>query len=436
MRAANKATVAVLRSNKLPAARLDLERVARDPAAAARNARARKASVDVDSVVRLHCAQKALRSEVGDLRAERNQLSKGKGGASAEGRQRGAELKSTLARLEGALSGAEAELAAEAQHLPNWTHERTPEGGEEAAVVVGEGGSKRRFEGFEPRDHTALLESLGMADFESATTIAGTKFAILTGQGALLELALVSWAMHEAAKRGFAPMLVPDLVRSSVVQACGFNPRGEHTQTYKLDESELVLAATAEAPVAGSWAGRRLGAAAAPVRQVAFSHCFRTEVGSRGAALKGLYRLHQFSKVELFTVCAPPDSEAEHARLRALSEELLSELGLHWRALEMPSAELGASAYRKWDVEAWMPGRGEYGEVSSISNCTDFQARRLDVRHGAGFAHTLNGTALAVPRVMLSLLETHQRVDGSVAVPSPLQRWLQCDTIEPPSDGH
>lgn len=257
----------------------------------------------------------------------------------------------------------------------------------------------------------------------------------LRGAAALLELALIQWALSRAAAAGFAPHTTPDLVRSVGVEKCGFAPRAANTQVYSVEGSDLCLTGTAEIPLALLHADCALPEASLPLRLAGFGHCFRTEAGAAGAGTRGLYRLHQFSKVELFVVCAPHQSDALHAELLEFEAGLFSELGLHCRVLDMPACDLGAPAYRKFDVEAWMPGLGRWGEISSASNCTDFQARRLgtryrpagsagDPRPGLRHCHTLNATACAVPRMIIALLETHQRADGSVDVPAALQPFL------------
>jgi seryl-tRNA synthetase len=261
---------------------------------------------------------------------------------------------------------------------------------------------------------------------------------------AQLELALCTWALGKAAAAGFTPMTTPDLVRETVLEKCGFQPRADNTQVYSVADSSLCLTGTAEVPLAAVAMDKVLPASALPLRMAAFGHCFRTEAGAAGSASRGLYRVHQFSKVELFVVCEPSQSPAILAELLAFEESLFSELGLHYRVLDMPTGDLGAPAARKFDVEAWMPGLGRFGEVSSASNCTDYQARRLGIRFRPGgdgggssgkpeFAHTLNATAAAVPRLVVAILETFQQPDGTVVVPEPLRPFMGgLDVIRPP----
>ncbi|CAK9078931.1 unnamed protein product [Durusdinium trenchii] len=314
---------------------------------------------------------------------------------------------------------------------------------------------------------------LDLFDFESGGKVSGQKFLYFKNGAALLELALIQWATHQAVKRGFQPFIPPDLVRAPVVAGCGFAPRDDEAtqrfggfvedslcaelpppatrpverpplqtggaslllRIYEVSDSDLCLAGTAEIPMAGMFLNETLIASKElPKRLVAFSHAFRTEAGSSGSENRGIYRLHQFSKVELFAVTRSEVEESNKMleEIRALEEELFTELGLCFRVLDMPTEELGAPAYRKYDMEAWMPGLEKWGEISSCSSCTDFQARRLNIRHkeeynqkgNLQFAHTLNGTACAVPRMIISILETFQNEDGSVSIPEVLQPYM------------
>lgn len=357
----------------------------------------------------------------------------------------GKALKEELAVLEAALDRKEVELQLEGQRLPNDTHPEVPVGGEENAAVLREIGAQRQF-GFPHRDHVALGESLGLFDFDAAGKASGSRFAYLKGPAALLELALVQWAMSRAVARGFVPYSTPDLVRANAVEKCGFQPRAENTQVYSVEGSDLCLTGTAEIPLGAVYMDETVAEQDLPLRMCGFGHCFRTEAGAAGSATRGLYRLHQFSKVELFILATPEQSDALHKELLEFETELFSELGLHFKVLDMPTHDLGAPAYRKFDVEAWMPGLGRYGEISSASNCTDYQSRRLNIRYrpagGAEggkrpalrFVHTLNATACAVPRMLIAILENFQQEDGSVVVPQALRPFLGgMEKIGPPA---
>lgn len=428
------------------------------------NAAARCVAVDVDRAVSLYDTYLSLVIETDETRRQRNVVANRMKTEAAKMTPdvrtavvaEGKALKASVTTLEGRLSAAEAAFLAEAAKLPNLTHPDVPTGGEEAATTLRTVGTARDFaaDGMAPRSHVDIGADLDLFDFEAAARVAGNKFYYLKNAGALLELALVNWAMSHVASRGFTPMTAPDVAREEVVAGCGFAPRGEASQVYRLEDSDLCLVGTAEIPLGGMYAGQVLAPAVLPLRLAAFSHCFRREVGAAGTATRGLYRVHQFSKVELFVIGRPEESEALHAELLALEEEMYTALGLCYRVLDMPSGDLGNPAYRKYDIEAWMPGRGEggaWGEISSASNCTDFQARRLGIRYreevaeangdadsdsgsssssvgsvkGAmRYAHTLNATACAVPRMIVAILENNVQPDGSVVVPEVLRPFM------------
>jgi len=344
----------------------------------------------------------------------------------------GKRLKDDLQEIDERLQVVERELQMEGQKVPNDTHPLVPVGGEELAQVLSVVGEKRVIERM--LDHVAIGEKLGMFDFETASKVSGTRFVYLTGVGALLELALINWAMQKAISKGFEPMIVPDLVKKSVVEKCGFQPRAENTQVYSIENSELCLAGTAELLLGGKCMDQTYEEKDLPKKFVAFSHCVRTEAGAAGAQTRGMYRLHQFSKVEMFAVTTPEESNQMHEELSNIEKEMYAELGLHFKVLDMSSHDLGAPAYRKFDIEAWMPALERYGEISSASNCTDFQARRLNIKYRPNavdskkqplqFAHTLNATACAVPRMIICILENFQNEDGSVTVPDVLRPYL------------
>ena len=460
------------------------------------NIAARKANGDVDVVVERYRGYVRLLQQANGLRAQRKALASERGRPTPERVEAGRVVKDALSRLEVELTAAKTALDAAAVDLPCDSHPLSPVGPESAAVVVGLHGAPPTF-AFPPRDHMELGRRLGLFDFASSAATSGSGFVTLRGDGVLLELALVQWALSRAVAAGFTPIAPPELVHPALVEACGFNPRSGGSaadgtplasQVYSCggSGSGLALIGTSEIPLAGLHADAILDSGALPALYCAVSHCFRREASSGGARDRGLYRLHQFTKVELFAFVAPaatptplldvstgptsaapivsaeeggggtrpnartgstatpsvgggtpPDatSEAMLARLLALQISMFSELGLHFRVLDMPTEELGAAAYRKYDIEAWMPCRGEaregaFGEISSASNCIDYQARRLNIRARAtpqaapAFVHTLNATACAVPRMMLALLETHQREDGSVDIPPALRPFL------------
>lgn len=377
-------------------------------------------------VARLHAARQAAAAAVIEANTRRRDA------ARQRDRRAGALVKAELAGLEAEAAAADDRLLEAALRIPNSTHPGTPP---DEPLLLREIGPPRRPAGETPEAHPEIAERLGLADLAAGSRVSGHGFAYLVGDGALLEMALVAAAVQRLAARGFRPVLPPDLVRHEVSDGCGFQPRdgdGEPHQTYAVERDGLVLAATAEVPVAGMFGAGApvMDASELPARVVAVGHAFRREAGAHGADTRGLYRLHQFSKAEMFAVCEPADDEAVFEELVALQEEFFADLGLHCRVLEMPAHDLGAPAHRKVDIEAWMPGRGAYGEVSSASRCTDYQSRRLGIRYRAApggrpqFAHTLNATACAVPRTIAALLEQHQQADGSVWLPEMLRPWF------------
>ena len=271
--------------------------------------------------------------------------------------------------------------------------------------------------------------------------MAGQKFYYLKREAALLEVALQRFALDRLLPRGFVPIVTPDLARPEIVEGLGFNPRGDETQIYSIAEHDLCLVGTSEITLGGMYADTILDEADLPLRLAGISHCFRTEAGAHGRESRGLFRVHQFTKTEMFVFCRPEDSEAQHAELLAIEREIFDALEIPYRVIDIASADLGAPAFRKFDLEAWMPGRGdagEWGEITSTSNCTDFQARRLRIRFRRGgekgrneFVHTLNGTAVSNARAIVAILENHQRADGSVDVPKALAPYLGFDRIGP-----
>jgi seryl-tRNA synthetase len=292
--------------------------------------------------------------------------------------------------------------------------------------------------GFPVLDHVALAEQHGLIDFEGGARVAGHGFYFLKNEAALLELALQQYAVDVLLREGFTPMVTPDLARGDVLRGIGFIPRGPETQIYSVENNDLNLVATAEITLGGLYAGQVIEAEKLPIKLCGISHCFRTEAGAAGRASRGLYRVHQFTKVEMFAFTLPDQSEDMHSYFRDLECEIFEGLGIPYRVLDIATGDLGGPAYRKFDLEAWMPGRGtsgEYGEVTSASNCTDYQSRRLDIRYkvkgekGTHLVHTLNGTAIAISRALIALLENCQQADGSILIPEVLRRWVGKDRI-------
>ena len=374
-----------------------------------------------------------------ELRARQRSLGKEIGAARDDEERQGliAETRgvsATLAELEPEQQGAETALEESLASLPNLPHPDVPAGqAEEDAVEVQRFGEPPA-EDAPDRDHVALGEALGLLDIPRAVRLAGSRFAYLTGQAVFLELGLVRWALEELAAEGFTPVIPPVLTRAEALHGTGFLP-GSEEQLYKVPEDDLYLVGTSEVPLAGLHMDEILEADGLPLRYSGFSTCFRREAGTYGRDTQGLFRVHQFDKVEMFAFVRPEDSWDEHERLRGIQVRLLSALGLHGRVVDIAAGDLGASAARKYDVEVWLAGQQRYRELTSVSNCTDYQARRLRCRmrteDGTTPVHTLNGTACAVGRTMIALLETHQRPDGGVQLPEVLAPYVGFDRLTP-----
>ncbi|OUT58168.1 MAG: serine--tRNA ligase [Rhodopirellula sp. TMED11] len=322
--------------------------------------------------------------------------------------------------------------------IPNLTHADAPTGGEDDAKELGFGKTAKPGFDFQPLDHLQLGEKHDLFDFEGGARVAGAGFYFLRNAAVRLDLALQQFAINFLCERGFTPVATPDVALTEVLKGTGFNPRGPETQIYSIENTELNLVATAEITLGGMMSGQTVSASELPIKVCGLSHCFRTEAGAAGRASKGLYRVHQFTKVEMFAFTLPDQSAAIHEEMRSLECELFDALEVPYRVVDTASGDLGGPAYRKYDLEAWMPGRGEggqWGEVTSTSNCTDYQARRLNVRYkidgekGTHFLHTLNGTAVATGRAMIAILENHQRADGTINVPQVLRPFVGSDTI-------
>ena len=390
-------------------------------------------NVDVDRILELGEERSAVIGEVEELRRERNENSqKMKGPMEQSEREpliaRGKVIKEEIASLEEKLSAVEGEYTSLLRAVPNMTHPDVPVGGEDDAREIEVVGEVPSFD-FEVRDHLALGEMHDLIDFESAASVTGSSFYYLKNEAALLELALVNYAMSIIVRHGYAPHLTPDLARPDILDSIGFNPRGEESQVYNIDGHDLCLIGTAEITLGGMLADKILGRDELPLRMGGFSHCFRTEAGAHGRESRGLYRVHQFSKVEMFAFATPEQSEELHEEMLAIEKEIYSGLNIPFRVVDIATGDLGAPAYRKYDIEAWMPSREAYGEVTSTSNCTDYQARRLNVRYRdeenrPNFVHTLNGTAVAVPRAIIAILENNQNEDGSVTIPEALRPFM------------
>ncbi len=313
--------------------------------------------------------------------------------------------------------------------VSNLVNLESPVGGEEDFTVLEEIGTPRDFaaEGFEPRDHLEIGELLGAIDVERGAKVSGSRFFYLTGPGAMLEIALLNLAMQQATAHGLIPMITPTLVLPSAMEGTGFLGQAAEN-VYRIEQDDMYLVGTSEVPLAGYHADEIIDADQLPLRYAGWSSCFRREAGSYGKDTRGIIRVHQFDKVEMFVYCRPEDAEAEHARLVAWEKEFIDALEIPYRVIDVATGDLGSSAARKFDMEAWIPTQGTYREITSTSNTTEFQARRLKIRmrdeNGTRPLATLNGTLCAMPRVIVALLENHQQADGSVVIPMALRPFL------------
>lgn len=422
---------------------LDLQYICDNADDVKKNCEARGVAVDIDSVVSLRDERNKLIGAGDELRRQQKETSSKIPKASAEERpsliEAGKKLRGEISEVEGKQKEVEASLQAIHSLIPNMTHPDVPVGGEDDASEVRLGGKKPEFD-FEPLDHVELAAKHDLIDFEAGSRVAGHGFYYLKNDAVMLEMALVQFALSKLRDEGFTLFTTPDVARDSVLEGIGFNPRGDETQIYSISDSDLSLVATAEITLGGSMKDQTIDIGELPLKYAGLSHCFRTEAGAYGRMTRGIYRVHQFTKVEMFAFTAPDSaqSDAVHQEIVRIEEEIFNALGLHYRLIDTATGDLGGPAYRKYDLEAWMPGRGDggsYGEVTSASNCTDYQARRLNIRcktpekKGTQFVHTLNGTAISCARALIAIIENYQQKDGSIVIPEVLRKWVGKDVI-------
>lgn len=406
------------------------------------NIEARNMTADADKVVELFDKRTELVTALQVLQTERNENAKSmKGKLEPDVRQKlieeGKALKEKIAAMEKELSEAEALLDEAGRQIPNMAHPDAPVGKVDTEnLEVKQVGTVPQFD-FEAKDHVQLASELDLVDFDEAAKVSGPKFYYLKNEAVFLEQAVVMYALNILRKHGFTPFITPDVAKAEILQGIGFNPRGNESNVYCIEEEGTCLVATAEITLGGYHSGEILDKAKLPLKYCGLSHCFRREAGAAGQFSKGLYRVHQFTKLEMFVYCTPEESDALHEQLRQIEEEIFEGLKIPFRVVDTCTGDLGAPAYRKWDLEAWMPGRngGDWGEVTSTSNCTDFQARRLNVRFKDDdgknkYVHMLNGTAVAVSRVLVAILENYQNADGSITVPEVLVPFCGFDVIK------
>ena len=407
------------------------------------NIKNRNMTADADIVVKLYDERTAMVTELQALQQKRNENAQSmKQKLDNDKRQEliaaGKAIKDEIATLEAKLKATEEKLDEAARQIPNMVHPKAPIGKLDTEnLEVKVSGTPRKFD-FEPKDHVQIAETLDILDFDRGTKVSGPKFYYLKNEAVFLEQALIMYALNTLRKHGFEMFITPDVAKEEVLKGIGFNPRGNESNVYSIEEEGTCLVATAEITLGGYHSDEILDKAKLPLLYGGLSHCFRREAGAAGQFSKGLYRVHQFDKVEMFAYATPEQSDEIHEKLRQIEEEIFEGLGLPFHVVDTCTGDLGAPAYRKWDLEAWMPGRngGEYGEVTSTSNCTDYQARRLNIKYKDDdgknkYVHTLNGTAIAVGRAMLAILENYQNADGSVTIPEVLVPYCGFDKILP-----
>jgi seryl-tRNA synthetase len=421
---------------------LDLKLIRSDPERVRRALARRGAGEELDRLIELDARRRELLPDIEGAQAERKTLSKQIGEAKQRGEDAGepmeavAGLKRRIEAGKAELESVDEELARVAATLPNLPDPDVPDGmDEEDAVTLREVGERPGFD-FEPRDHLDLGTDLGLIETEAAAELSGSRFAYLKGDLVMLELALVRFALDLVRAEGHEPVVPPVLVREEALHGTGFLP-GDRDQIYEIPKDELFLVGTSEVALAGLHAGQILESGALPLRYAGFSSCFRREAGAAGRDTRGIFRVHQFDKVEMFSFVEPAESAAEHERLLAIEERILGELEIPYRVVDVAAGDLGAPAARKFDCEAWIPSQGRYRELTSCSNTTDFQARRLNCRYRpadeepARPVHTLNGTAVAVGRTMIALIENRQERDGGFTLPKTLHSYGAPERIGP-----
>ncbi len=423
---------------------LDRKFIVEHADAVKQNCRNRGVEADVDRLLELETQRREKLHEVQELNRRANEVSKsiGKAKDAREREERKAEgrrLREAKEAAQAAHDELERQIVAIQACIPNMSHPDAPIGEEADSRELRRGATPVPQFDFPVLDHVELGEALDLIDFEGGARVAGHGFYFLRNEAVLLELALQQFALRQLLDAGFTPVITPDLAYQEILHGVGYIPRGPETQIYSIENSNLSLVATAEIPLGGWQAGQVLDAEDLPIKLCGISHCFRTEAGAAGRASRGLYRVHQFTKVEMFAFTLPDQSEAMHEHFCQLECQLFDALKIPYRVIDTATGDLGGPAYRKYDLEAWMPGRGdggEFGEVTSASNCTDYQARRLNIRYkragerGTRFVHTLNGTAVAISRALIAIFENYQQADGSIVVPEVLQPWVGKQRIE------
>jgi len=422
---------------------MDIKFILKNRALVEENARQRQVKVNLDVLEELAKKRVDIIKMIEETRVRMKKIAKETRTADGDQREKlvekGRLLREDLRVKNQEIKDVELALKEELFKIPNFSHPESPIGtGEEDNVEVAKIGEIKDYS-FVPKNHLELGSILDIIDFEAGTKVTGKKFYFLKNQGVFLELALMQYALKVLQKHNFQAYLTPDLAKLTVLEGTGYIPRGPESQIYKIEGSNLGLIATAEITLGGIFKDTVIDESDLPIKMSGLSHCFRTEAGSYGKASRGLYRVHQFSKIEMFVFCLPEDSDKTLEDLVNIEKEIYEGLEIPFRVMSSCTTELGGSAYRKYDLEAWLPGENRWGEITSASNCTDYQSRRLNVKFKkkggkkAEFAHTLNGTAIAVSRTLVAILENFQKADGTVIIPKALHRFLpkECTIIKP-----
>jgi seryl-tRNA synthetase len=416
---------------------LDIKYIRENLEAVKLNTKNRNVNVDFDRLLQLDESRRALLTQSEELRAKRNKGSKGKPTPEeiTEMRKVGDEIKT----LENDLIGVDTEYLNLLKTVPNLTHPEVPIGGEDDFKVLFTNKDPQHFD-FTPKDHEQLMLDLNLIDFERGAKVAEAKAYFAKNQLVRLNRALINYGMDVLQKHGFTLLETPDMAKNQILEGIGFSPRGPESQIYNIENTDMSLIGTAEIAIGGFHADEVLDLSQGPLKYAAYSHSFRTEAGAYGRTSKGMYRVHQFGKLEIFVFCKPEDSERMHKEILEIEKEIIGGLEFPYRIIDTASGDLGGPAFRKYDIEAWMTmkggsgSQGGYGEITSASNCTDYQARRLNIRHkkkdgSSEFVHTLNGTAIALSRFPIAILENFQQADGSIKIPEVLRPYLNFDKI-------
>ncbi|MFA6193583.1 MAG: serine--tRNA ligase [Parcubacteria group bacterium] len=410
---------------------LDIKYIQENKDAVKKNCELRNIKCDIDRLLELDEKRRKMIGEIGDLKEKKNKLNDEMKNAGNKEQiiVAGKKIKEDLEELEPEFEEAEKKYKKLIIQVPNMSHPDSPIGKDDSEnKEIERYGEPPKFD-FEPKGHEELMKNLDLIDFERGAKVAGAKFYFLKNEGVLLEQALINYAFETCVQEKFTPFTTPDLAKDSILLGVGFNPRGEETQIYSVENTDLNLVGTAEITMGGYHMDEMFDEEKLPLKYVAFSHCFRTEAGSYGRHSAGLYRVHQFSKVEMFAYTLPEKSEEMHAYFKEMEVKIFKGLGIPFRVVDICTGDLGGPAYRKYDLEAWMISRNDWGEVTSTSDTTDYQARRLNikVKRADGkkeYLHMLNGTAIATSRALIAIIENNQQFDGSVVIPEVLRKWM------------